>query len=255
MSQRPTENRFDTIQQYAEAIEGSKLLDNPNLKPEKRTNYELGFRQRLGARTALQISGFFSQLQNQISRRVVANVFPNNYQTYENVDFGTVKGRRAGAGHPAHAQPLGQRQLHALLCAGHRLRPGDDQPDRLAPGAGSVLPSLYQPRLPLTSGTSSTSRWTTGWAKKRGRRWAGSIRWPNFGVNVIGNFGSGLPYTAQLGPHPIWDSFIQGPEGEINGQLMPASTLVNLRIDRRFSLGSWRGVHGVPVDTEPVQHG
>ena len=236
VSQRPTENRFDTIQQYAEAIEGSKLLDNPNLKPEKRTNYELGFRQRLGARAALQISGFFSQLENQISRRVVPNVFPNNYQTYENVDFGTVKGVEL----EFDLRRTRNLAINANYTLSYAQGTGSD-PSTTNQIVWRQEQNPFYPRFisPLSFDQRHKFNLTLDYrlGEEEGPQVAGIYPLANFGVNAIGNFGSGFPYTAQLGPHPIWDSFIQGPEGEINGQQMPASALINLRIDRRFSLG------------------
>lgn len=236
VSQRPSENQFDTIQQYAEAIEGSKLLNNPNLKPERRTNYELGFRQRLGARAALQISGFFSQLENQISRRVVPNVFPNNYQTYENVDFGTVKGIEL----EFDLRRTRNLSVNANYTLSYAQGTGSD-PETTNQIVWRQEQNPFYPRFisPLAFDQRHKLNMTLDYrlGEEEGPQIMGAYPLANFGVNVVGNFGSGLPYTAQLGPHPIWNSFIQGPEGEINGQQMPPSALINLRVDRRFSIG------------------
>ena len=58
ISQRPSERLYATL----DALEGTGGINNNDLKPERTTEYELGFRQRLGARSALTISGFFRQI-------------------------------------------------------------------------------------------------------------------------------------------------------------------------------------------------
>ena len=57
-SQRPTENAFAPLSSYEE-LNGQARINNPNLKPERTTQYEIGFRQRLGDRTAVSLSGFY----------------------------------------------------------------------------------------------------------------------------------------------------------------------------------------------------
>ncbi len=61
----------------------------------------------------------------------------------------------------------------------------------------------------------------------------------NFGVNVIGQFGSGRRYT-RLKPNTsfsVGDSFTEEVDGTINGAQLPATTRLDLRVDRAFNLG------------------
>src|SRR5690606_15379455 len=59
------------------------------------TQYELGFRQRLGERAALTLSGFYRTQENKISNRRLDGGFPV-YGTYRNTDFTTTKGAELG---------------------------------------------------------------------------------------------------------------------------------------------------------------
>lgn len=236
ISQRPAENQFDTIQQWNQAAQQSKRMNNAGLRPEKTTAYELGFRQRVGARAALQISGFYKQIENLISLRIVQNAFPGNYQTYENVDFGTVKG--------AEVEFDLRRTNNVSLNANYTLS--------FAQGTGSDAATTAQivwrmeeapfyPRFisPLDFDQRHRANISLDYrlGENEGPQLFGGYPLSNFGFNVVGTFGSGLPYTKRRDETPIYTSFNGFLLGEINSQTMPSSSLVNLRLDRRFSLG------------------
>ena len=48
MTQRPSGNRRWHDRGYESKIDGNFRISNPNLRPQKTTEYEAGFRQRLG---------------------------------------------------------------------------------------------------------------------------------------------------------------------------------------------------------------
>ena len=60
----------------------------------------------------------------------------------------------------------------------------------------------------------------------------------NFGINVVGQFRSGKPYSRLTAPYAFDNAVrLTGLRGQVNGQNLPASTLLNLKIDRRFAIG------------------
>ena len=72
-------------------------LTNPNLKPEKITNYELGFQQALGKgknkNSAISISAYYKETRDLIQLVQYVGADPNpNYYSYDNIDFKTIKG-------------------------------------------------------------------------------------------------------------------------------------------------------------------
>ena len=72
-------------------------VSNPNLKPEKNTNYELGFQQALGKgknkNSAISISAYYKETRDLIQLVQYAGADPNmNYYSYDNIDFKTTKG-------------------------------------------------------------------------------------------------------------------------------------------------------------------
>ena len=73
------------------------LVNNPNLKPEKITNYEIGFQQALGKgknkNSAVSISAYYKETRDLIQIVQYVGADPNpNYYSYDNIDFKTIKG-------------------------------------------------------------------------------------------------------------------------------------------------------------------
>ena len=94
--QRPSEAQaLTTPLQYFYFTERARntLFSNPDLKPQKTIDYEVGFQQKLNRISAIKISAYYKELRDLIQRRpytFVADV--NQYTTFDNLDFGTVKG-------------------------------------------------------------------------------------------------------------------------------------------------------------------
>ena len=67
-------------------------IQNPNLKMERTIDYEVGFKQALNERSALQISAFYKNLKDMVQQERVNYAYPISYTHYNNIDFGNVKG-------------------------------------------------------------------------------------------------------------------------------------------------------------------
>ena len=65
---------------------------NPNLKPERTTDYEVGFRQQLGEESSFDLSFFYKDTKDLHVIRVVFPYSGTAYYTTVNGDFGTSKG-------------------------------------------------------------------------------------------------------------------------------------------------------------------
>ncbi len=93
-SQRPREQAFAPFSTY-DQISGQSRLNNPDLKPEKTVQYELGFRQSSRfTRAAFQVSAFMRQQKNLIQIRNInaVGLGVGAYGNVQNVDFATTKG-------------------------------------------------------------------------------------------------------------------------------------------------------------------
>ena len=70
----------------------SSIINNPDLKPQRTIDYEVGYKQALNQSSALTLSVFYRELRNLIQLIPVNYAYPVNYSMYGNIDFGTVKG-------------------------------------------------------------------------------------------------------------------------------------------------------------------
>ncbi len=231
VSQRPSTRTLVTL----EAFDGTGGINNSNLKPEKTTKYELGFRQRLGERAAMTISGFYSQIENLIQLREVRGASPSVYSSYENVDFGTVKGiefafdlRRTNGFLAsldytlsfAEGTGSGDRTTSTIVWV-------DETPPNF------ISPLDFDQRHVLN--LSLDYRLGTG----EGPEIFGVTALENFGVNVLAVAGSGLPYTPVIEPFNLAGAArATSPVGAINSARMPWSSRIDLRVDRRFPIGT-----------------
>lgn len=93
LTQRPTSAvRFDpTDYLFLETI-GTTFIDNPSLKSTKTIDYEVGFQQKLSNSSSLNLSTFYREMRNLVQMYFFAGAYPSPYYSYNNIDFGTVKG-------------------------------------------------------------------------------------------------------------------------------------------------------------------
>ena len=97
MAQRPTNGAtFTPINQYyfLEASQ-SRTIANSNMKPRIRTNYELGFKQKLSDNSALSLIAQYAETRNDFGLVRLYQAYPVTYNTYSNIDFSTTKSFRA----------------------------------------------------------------------------------------------------------------------------------------------------------------
>ena len=92
ISRRPSSNWRADYLSYLYMTQNN-YLNNPNLKPERITNYELGFQQALNKNSAVSISAYYKETRDLIQLVQYAGADPNqNYYSYDNLDFKTIKG-------------------------------------------------------------------------------------------------------------------------------------------------------------------
>ena len=95
MVQRPDPglNRMNPIT-YLQLENGDNgnLLANPDLRPQRTTDYEIGFRQKLNDNSALKLSAFYREMRDMMQSFSFTEAYPVTYIAFGNLDFGTVKG-------------------------------------------------------------------------------------------------------------------------------------------------------------------
>ncbi|MFN4766000.1 MAG: TonB-dependent receptor domain-containing protein [Bacteroidota bacterium] len=250
LTQRPSAfSRFDPRQYYFLRQVGG-TINNPNLQPERTIDYQLGFKQRLNKTSALTIAAFYRELRNMIQIINVPFAFPADYQTYGNIDFGTVKGltltydlRRTG---------------NVRLNASYTLQFADgtgSAPDQAANIIQAGIDNLRTP-IPLSFDArhrlvaNLDFRFGTG-KTYDGPRIGGFGLLEGVGFNFVANAISGTPYSRQTIVTPDGDAAggLTGRttlKGGINGSRLPWQFRMNFRVDKDFNFVMGRKADGKP---------
>ena len=234
--QRPTSNNIQTPLNYFNLGSGD-LVNNPNLKPVRTVDYEVGYKQKLTNSSAMTLSAYYREQRDMIQRRIFTNV-PSpifQYETFDNLDFGTVKGfsftydrRRVG---------------NIKLTATYTLQFADGSGSDANSSGGinsrgpirNLIPLSYDERHRITS----TIDYRYGSGKRyTGPRIGGVDIFENTGLNLIVNAVSGRPYTKR---RTVQQFGGVGFEGAINGARLPWNTTIDARLDRSFDIGGGEG--------------
>lgn len=225
----------------------TNFIANPNLKPERTTDYEIGFTQVLNERknSALTLSAFYRELRDQIQTSRVYQAYPTTYNTFKNIDFGTVKGfsveydlRRVASG--------------IQLTANYTMQFADGTGSTAGDGNNIVAagkPNIRVPH-PLDFDQRHTIVLNVDYRFGAGREYKGPlISYKNktiklledIGANVTLRAGSGTPYSKQSNITPeaqFGISVNKGLEGDVNGSNLPWNFRMDLRVDKNIQL-SW----------------
>lgn len=72
--------------------DGTRIFNNPALRPEKTIDFSLGFQQAVGKNSSIKLVAYYREIRDQIQVVRVNEAYPASYFTYKNIDFGTTKG-------------------------------------------------------------------------------------------------------------------------------------------------------------------
>ncbi len=207
-------------------------LGNPGLKPQRTIDYEVGFQQKLTNSSALKISAYYKEMRDMIQQRVYTNVaiVSGTYVTYDNQDFGTVKG--------FSFQYDLRRTNNVMVTANYTLQfadgTGSDANSQRGIQSRGNLRTLFPLNFDERHRVVTTIDYRYGSGKRyNGPRIAGADILSDFGVNLQAIAVSGRPYTSTAIPVPFNG---QGLSGQINGSRLPWNFTLNLRIDKSFNL-------------------
>ncbi|HLA64137.1 MAG TPA: TonB-dependent receptor [Rhodothermales bacterium] len=231
-SQRPTEQAFAPFPLFA-GLTGQDRIPNPALRPERTTQYELGFRQRLGERAAFTLSGFYRTQQNKVNVRQLLSGEPQ-YSTFLNSDFTTSKGVEVGF----ELRRTNNLALNVNYTLSYAAGTGSDanSTGRIAWLGGFIPDAIYTADFDRRHVFNATMDYRFG--EGEGPMIGGMRLLENFGASLIANIQSGTPYTPVVSAGNIIDAAQLGDAvGQLNSLRLPGSALLNLRVDRAFNLG------------------
>ena len=216
-------------------------INNPNLSPERITNYELGFQQALGKKAAVGIIAYYKETRDLIQLVQYAGADPNqNYYSYDNIDFKTTKGFtftfdlrstnriRINANYTlqyAEGTGLSTTTMSELIKEGYTslkmLNPISD--DR-----------RHEAKVNLDYRFKDKDGWSYNTTKKNKETGEAErvSRYPfqNFGVNVTGVVQSGRPYTR------AYSNMQHTIVGSVNGARLPWCFFVDAQVDKTWTI-------------------
>ncbi len=225
---------------YWEALAGQTTFSNPNLKPEKTINYELGFKQKLSASSVITISAYYTEMRDQVQAYRFSGAYPTAYTAFNNIDFGTVKGLTLAY----DLRQTGNISLRASYTLQFANGTGSDATSGLnfvnsgQPNLRNLLPLDYDRRHAFT--ISFDYRFGSGKdydGPKISKRIKGTDKVRNFlllqntGLNVSITGGSGVPYSKSSKIIPIGGTG-QVLQGSLNGSRLPWEFFIDAKIDR-----------------------
>jgi len=253
LTQRPSGFlRFDPRQYYFLSQVGG-TINNPNLKPERTIDYQIGFKQKLNRTSALTISGFYRELRNMIQIINVPFAYPVDYTTFGNIDFGTVKGLTL-------AYDL-RRTGNVRINASYTLQFADGTGSAPQQAANIIQAGIDNLRTPIPLDFDARHRvvgtmdFRFGEGKNyNGPRFGDFSIFEGVGFNLVANAISGTPFSRQIFVTP--DGDVSGGltgrttlKGGINGSRLPWQFRMNLRIDKDFSFAYGRDKNDKPKES------
>lgn len=225
------------------ANNNQNLIDNPDLKSEKKFDYEVGFQQQLTQHSAVTLNAFYKERKDMIQIRPYLFAWPQTYFTYGNRDFSTTKGfslkydlRRVGniqmniAYTLQFAEGTGSDATSANGNSGSNGVSGN--------GLLANLIAARQPNLRMVMPLDYDSRHMISavidyrYKENEGPVVGGNHILQNAGLNLIANARSGEPYTRYYEPLNI----SRRVQGAINGSRLPWHYGLDLRVDKDFKL-------------------
>ncbi|MEZ4949006.1 MAG: carboxypeptidase regulatory-like domain-containing protein [Saprospiraceae bacterium] len=244
--QRPASNNIVTALDYFYFIEnfenGRRNIpkNNANLLPERTVDYEVGFQQKLSNTSALKIAAYYKEMRNMIQRRTYLYV-PNliTYDTYDNQDFGTVKGFTF----TYDLRRTGNIQAQVAYTLQYADGTGSDPNSQRGLTQRGNLRTLF----PLSFDERHRFNINLDYRYGKGKKYngpviAGTDILANTGLNVQAVAVSGRPYTQKLVPARFGGD---GTVGAINGARLPWNFTINARLDKSFTLGGGDGRKGL----------
>ena len=231
--QRPTTNTIQTAVDYFyfERASGN-LLNNPNLKPVRTIDYEVGFQQKLTNSSAMKVSAYYKEQKDLIQARVYANLPApvNSYESYGNLDFGTTKG---------FSFSYDRRRTGNLeLSATYTLQFADGSGSDANSSRGINNRGIIRNLIPLSFDERHRITAVVDYRYGSGKSYNG----PKIGdLNIFADAGinfnisaiSGRPYTRRNAVRQFGGA---GFKGAINGSRLPWTFNMDMRVDKRFAV-------------------
>ncbi len=236
LHQRPTSGVISTaLDYYVFETRASSLSvnNNPNLKPVKTTQYEIGFNQKISNSSAIKFAAYYKEERSNIQVRRLRYVATTigDYTTYDNIDFATTK----GFSFTYDMRRTGNVSLLMNYTLGFADGTGSDPTSQI----GIVSKVNVRTLTPLAFDERHRFNLVFDFRYGNGKSYNGPIVFgspifQNAGLNIQGSAVSGRPYTRRVTAVQFGGEDF---DGSINGARLPWRTNLDLRIDKDFKIG------------------
>ena len=206
-----------------------------NLRPIRKTHYEVGFRQQLTDFMAVDITGYYDDIKGQVYFDIFDTDADSPYQSYNtksNGDFQTTKGLEVQLTMRRYQRLSGTASLSFSDAAGTGTNPNSNAGIVGAPVEGTIFrPQYVSPLMydrPFKGNIFLDYRF--------GEDDGGPIL-SQLGVSALATFASGHPFTRGIGGEEIEDDarFRTAIE-PLNSSLTPSTFNLDIKIDKSFRI-------------------
>jgi hypothetical protein len=254
--QRPKIGNFATPLDYylLPSFTGGEIIQNPNLKPEKTFDYEMGYQQQVGTNSVFGISAFYRERKDMIQVRPYIYATPKTYYSFGNRDFSTTKGFTFTYDYRKPKDPT----IPISMTLAYTLQFADGTGSDAASSNGgrtdrfttsgllqnfitAGLPNLrYVNPLNYDARHNLSLNINYSYGEKEGPTVNNKHFLQNFNANMILRARSGEPYTTYQN---VIGNAIQGG---LNGTRLGWHFGIDLRLDKRFQISGFekRAVEG-----------
>ena len=209
---------------------GLPLLGNPDLEPEETISYELGLNHLIGDAIRLNVTAYYKDIQDLVTTRSSYKVAGNSVTYFDNDDYGSAKGIDLSIEKLPNSSNFSGSISYSYMTAR---------------GIGSdAMDPYYTYLTSITDTLSPVREYALDFDQRHTINAVMSYRVPSdwqadlfgmglpgaWGVTMVGNYGSGLPYT------PTDDA--GNRLGDLNEGRLPATYSVDMRFNKDFSLRS-----------------
>ncbi len=229
-------NSYNGMGAMFNIVNGGNYYQTPNgygLRPERTTQYELGFAQQIGENASFDITAFYKDIRDQVQMRLLKpspGATSRNYYTLVNGDFSTARGV----------------EIQVTLRRVERIQAQFNYTFSSAEGTGSTANSSagsasdqrgYTANIPFPSSTNQENSGNINIDYRFAKNDGGPIL-QRLGVNLLMSFGSGYPFTLEtINQNNLGDARFQVPLEPIGYSTTPWTFSLDLRLDKTVSFG------------------
>ncbi len=224
--QRPPSNSYATpLDYYFFNDRSDGTFNNPALRPERTVDYEVGFKTLLSDASALTITAYYKEMRDMIQLRTYLPVpTVSSYTTYDNQDFGTVKGFSL-------TYDL-RRTANFTVNANYTLQFADGTGSGTTSQRGLTNRGNLRTLFPLSFDERHRINLVLDYRIGNNTNLPNVFK--NLGANLQTSAVSGRPYTATTIPTQFGGS---NTEGAINGARRPFNFTLNGQINKDIKIG------------------